>query len=123
MHLSEGARFKDATPGTDMIGSLVCYRADGEREVVRTVIKSRGALHGMPACVLLNWLAVEIRQEPDDVQLAHAGRYVTVTRRMDNTQGEMFASCGELFLLRMTGRSQAPFFASFMSCLTSPNFA
>ncbi len=96
MHLSECARFKGATPGTDMIGPLVCYRADGEREVVQTVIKSRGALHGMSACVLLNWLAVEIRPAPDDVQLAHAGRYDTVTRRMDNTQREMFAGNGTL---------------------------
>ena len=84
MQLAECVPFKGATPGTDMIGPLVRYRADGEREVVQTVIKSRGALHPMSACVLLNCLAVEMRPAPDDVQLAHAGRYVAVTRRMDN---------------------------------------
>jgi hypothetical protein len=47
MQLAECARFKGATPRTDMMVPLVCYRTDGEREVVQTVIKSRGALHGM----------------------------------------------------------------------------
>ena len=102
MHLSEGARFKDATPGTDMIGSLVCYRADGEREVVRTVIKSRGALHPMSACVLLNCLAVEMRPAPDDVQLAHAGRYVTLQGAW-TIHSERCLPITGLFLRRMTG--------------------